>query len=733
MRIVSRSLAILFFAAAVASTALANDLAITLEPPDGDATIVLQPALTAAGAAPTVIRVAAKGAAPIHVDIAPGQWMLHVESTRGWHAPQFVSVAGATTEAVAWLLPSGSVTGTVTSKEQRKLPAEMIVRFSSEKLNGESVCPVADGRFRCQLPAGTFDLRMRPADALTRFFWTKTIEVGKATDVGEVTLQRGASIIGRVIPARGVTADLKKIVVTARPSAVDTDDPVVRAIGLMTLTATLEPKGLFHIDGVAPGDYTLRAAVGRRLMSQSVIVLVHPGVTSELKDPLVIDRPKTLRVTITPPLDPANKPWRVDVGRQIGINRDEGVAASNASATGEWTSPPLIGGKYSVSVSPSTGGTWFNELFTVDRTDLVIPLTLASRPLRGHITLGGKPLAAKLTLTPEGNRMLDAEAMSDEGGDFATVLPANAADKRWTVVIESNAPVVRRTLRGVTTKPRDDSNAVEMSLELPLNALAGTVVDKEGKPVPLAIVNATLPGDEHHEFWQSKTEVDGSFQVAGLAAGKYEVSVQDYMRESRPVTATVVDDAPPELLRIVLDDDVEVHGRIFSEFGPVGGAIAFLTPTDIAVGAVGQAESDATGEFASIVPAAAREVNVFVAPPGFVLKLFHTHLQPGKMMNIPVDQRGGTLIVPGASGTLLPQLAHAGATSSALLIPEPWRTTPVEAERVVLESLEPGSWTLCMIAPNEYAAFDAGFRPDDRCASGFLPPFGTLTLEPKKK
>ena len=108
---------------------------------------------------------------------------------------------------------------------------------------------------------------------------------------------------------------------------------------LLVLTAKPDKTGFFHIDGVAPGAYAVRAQYGRVLYSPEIEVEVRPGREAELIDPVVLDYPRQVRVTITPASTPANKPWHVRLAKLIGEQHLDAVTESNATTDGAWQSP----------------------------------------------------------------------------------------------------------------------------------------------------------------------------------------------------------------------------------------------------------------------------------------------------------------------------------------------------------------------------------------------------------
>jgi hypothetical protein len=274
--------------------------------------------------------------------------------------------------------------------------------------------------------------------------------------------------------------------------------------------------------------------------------------------------------------------------------------------------------------------------------------------------------------------------------------------------------MAKRNFNAFRLRRRDDGE-FDADLRFDLTMLQGDIVDEQGAPVPHARLNITAMGNDD-EFVQPNSTADGRFAVYGLRPGKYTVSAQHYMRESRPVEVDVRTGEEPPLLRLVLLQNRELKGVVKSAVGPVVGANITSWPTDVAADRLMTAHSNEAGVFAEIIAPGAEQLDVLVDPPGFALKMFHVHWEDHQLV-VPVRQDGGTLTVDG----LRPADAivqHNGATLSLVRLTErPESST--NGAHTTIGMLEPGNYAVC--------------RYSDRggCVSGFLPPFGTLELEVK--
>jgi len=702
----------------LARAILADPVTVTTHtigsPASGNVTVVLR------SQAHETIRKIADTDTPVSFDLKPGVWAVDIESADWWHQRRYFTVDGSVTIDVP-LWRAGEVRGRVEMVRHSALPRELTARFiemTSERkpLSGEASCPIAeDGRFGCRVPMLALDLRVKAKGYVTRFFWNRHVEPGKDLDLGTVLLQEGAAIVGRVEVAPNVPAALaKQLRVFAAPSTVSAvGAPNLPNIKLLTLPAIVETKGIFHIDAVPGGEYTITAVAGK-FRSRSIRVGVRGTATSELHETLLVSPPRQLRVLITPALDPATKHWHVNLLRSPNAREEETVTSSSASSSGEFVADGLFPDRYRLEVGPYNGGRWRSEQVDVGDSDVTLPISISIRDVHGKVTLGGKPLNASVTLRSDSSP--GVQFHSGDDGRFEGQLPTDES-KTWTVKVESDVPMVRRL---VTHVPIQDDGA--LIVDLPANVLTGVVVDSSGTPVDNAIVYVTRAGESQ----STDTEKDGWFTIAGLSPDKYQVSAAAFLKESRAVPVEVSDQPAVEPLRLVLSDVQKVHVVVLSEFGPVAGAEVSLSPTDVAGGLAPIDVTDASGELWTTISPGAKELDVLVFPPGFSSRLFHTRVLGGTL-TLHVEQNGGTVSVPESDGDLHPYLLHNGAISLAEGYLGVWNAR-VAGSQLVIPALDPGLYTLCMLRYSEVVSARAG-APPRKCRSGFLPQFGELTLE----
>jgi hypothetical protein len=667
-------------------------------------------------------------------DVPAGHWQLEVESDAWWHAPQFLLVDEKPGTATIELWPAGIVTGSVALKNSRSVPADVRLRFQSaadppELPSHEVFCGVAQSKFRCKVPAGRADLRLRSPGFLPRYYWDTTVSATAPASLGAVVLEKGASLTGTVAIGAGVTLDARErenVQVVATPANAQLP---LHASALGRYTVRAGKRGHFHLDGLPPGDYVVRAGARKLLVSDEVHVVVLAGTVAELSEPLRIEPPSTVRVAVTPPLDPWGERWRVTLTRATPAGESELAAKTPLGENGQWVSPPVRSGRYTVDIESGheshRGGAWASRELALPADSAEIFIELAAVKLTGTVTLGDRPLESALRF--QSPAVPSIEMSSDREGKFEGYLP-RTDDAKWTVVAASKDPHVRHTFHDVEPERSPDSSESTLNLRVPLTTLSGFVVDERGQVVTDAIVNVTSPAET---LVQTLGGDDGYFAVYGLPPGTYRVQAVAFLAESDVRHVHVTDDLTPDPLQLVVTSQQKITGRVASDVAPVVGAEIQLASTDVFQQLIMPAMTDFRGEFRATAPPGARELDVIVGAPGFDVRLFHTRTPDGPM-ELRVVQQGGRIVVPASAGDLHPYLQHSGATmyvGQSQVRGLQAHLREGEPRQVILWPLEPGPYSLCMLRHAEQPLLRAGLLDrTDRCTEGFLPPHGELTF-----
>src|SRR5215218_5246706 len=113
-------------------------------------------------------------------------------------------VASGTASAAS---PLGILHARVEGPSRQSLPRELSVRvrpslvlMGQEKLATETTlsCPIRDGEWTCEVPAGRVDLRIAGAAIMPVYRWDERVEAGRTSDLGTLRLHRGATVAGWV-------------------------------------------------------------------------------------------------------------------------------------------------------------------------------------------------------------------------------------------------------------------------------------------------------------------------------------------------------------------------------------------------------------------------------------------------------------------------------------------------------------------------------------------------------
>jgi hypothetical protein len=662
-----------------------------------------------------------RGKDPLMLDLEPGTWRLDVENPELWHAAQsFTTGPDRNTEISVPVWPRSTLTGAITHEASAE-PAEILVRFEPATAahsgpSGETRCPLVQRKFRCSMPAGTYSLRIRPRGYIAHYRAELELDAEKTQDLGTLELREGQSITGRIqLPARS-EGELRDVVITANPKG-------TTGQRLLAVESRPEKNGFFHLDGLAPGAYVVGAALRRALYAEPVEVVIRGGSEAELIRPLLLAPPRKIELAITPPVAFDGTRWHVKLFAEVNGTQLEEVSESNASGAGVWSSAPLRPGLYRLTIATLRGEEWHREAVLLGTNDYNAIVALSRTDFPGTLSLGERPLQASLTFS--GSSGFTAQTESDAEGRFRVMLPASK-EEHLKATIASEVPPVQRRL--VVQIPAEGQS---IDIALPDSILMGEVVDAAGVPVGDALV--TVAGDVSQEGIQQVTTAgDGKFAMHGLSPGVYTLVAAGLLSESEPVTAELRSDETPEPIRLTVREAAMLRGRVVSPLGPVPGASVHARAINVPHTITHTRRTDAGGGFTVALPPGARTFEVLVAAQGFAFVIAGGAISD-RPFTVGVDQRGGTLVIRAARDHDA-YIVHNGATIPAVAVDRHW---PVQSQSLadgsherVLPMMEPGSYSACIVEPSQQDRFRAtAGATGGRCLTGFLPPFGSLTLD----
>ncbi len=385
------------------------------------------------------------------------------------------------------LWPLAKIAGRVEVLEKgSRLPAKLSVTTlappsrlkRSEAPKGLLDCPIDEkGEWSCQLPAATFDLVISAAGLIPHYRWNVEMPPGKTLQLGTFNLKPGASVAGWVVVEDGALEPVGCIARLAPLAASSPRD----SIGLaQTVTERkVEKDGFFQFTGVAPGIYRLEILQPGFAPAQVSPVKVWPRAESFVKEPVRLQRPLRLDVSLSPPLDWLGKPWRLEVLRSSESPGQlaHQVFGGSVGEDGQVSVSGQAPGTFHFTVLDSLGNRVHSERDVViaGTADAQRTLQVDVVTVRGKVTLGREPLAA--TLWFGGRSGAESVKMeSDETGRFHGILPQR---KVWTVAVEAQEPKLDTRAR-VEVKPGRTGWA-DITIALPDTRVFGRVVDETGQ------------------------------------------------------------------------------------------------------------------------------------------------------------------------------------------------------------------------------------------------------------
>jgi hypothetical protein len=645
----------------------------------------------------------------VELDAKEGLYVAELQAPGFWLAPQTVSLRDGAT--LRWAVrPTGTLAGTPAPPD-----GTVSIRFTDaadREITGQVSCPAAGGTFRCELPAGTLDLRIARQGHVPHYRWNVPVAAGRTESLGSITFIPGASISGRLEIEDG---PLDKVEISLAAAS-------GKGTGI-----TIRPRrnGFFAAGPIPPGDYVLGAAQGG-FLSAPVAVSIREGLEASLREPVVLARPRRLSVLISPPIDPVAVGW-VATLREAGRRPPERriVAEGPASPDGSWSADHLLPGTYELIVRPKGGPVWRVETISISDALTTRPVYVPSLRFEGTVTLGGKPLAAKLTF---GGPYAEATIpwRSNEEGRFSGYMPV-PPERKWSVTVHSDVPPVEVTLNDVPMHVNEAQGVARVDIRLPFTSLVGIVVDEHDEPVADGLVN--VDGKTSARMTQIDTAKDGTFTIHGLLPGNYRVTGSAYLKESDPVDVELPESAEESVsIRLQVKPYRQWKGRIVTPEGqPVPAARIFAVAADVPVLVAHPARSDAEGRFVLLVPAGARLFKFMVAPPGFAYTYFRRAFS--EELNIVVSPSGGTLVLEVPDDrSVEPAVWHNDSVISAHALVSGWIGEMEQGRpgvtRMRIPQMDAGSYTVCLVPAGTLATA----MPGPGCRSIYLAPHGEAVV-----
>lgn len=697
---------------------------------------------------------------PSSIPVPAGLWQVQVREMGLWSPP--LTVLAREQESVRAKLriwPARTLEVPLKPSPEIPLPRRLQARFRPAT---DGVSPPQDhpagsvecsldrsaALASCRLPADRLDLLVQPQGYIGKAYWgVELTQSPKATGAASsarnheirlspLELRLGASVRGWLLTAEGESlpqdARVALAPVGARAAQVETG----------TQPLTLQPAkpgagGFFQLDGVPPGRLLLQASA-QGYAPLSTMIELAANEQLELSEPLLLAPPVTFQVFVHPASDGHGQPWSLWIARiSAGLSRLAESRAVAVSLDGRAEISELTPGTYFVRLLDDQGENWLSR--EVQIVDGAAPLELSLDLVRveGTLSLGEKPLAARVAF---GGRLraerIGAEA--DAEGSFSLILPESGD---WPVEVQSAEPPVRRFLGRVKVEDPDGEGAAKVALELPATRLPVRVVDEEDRPVSQALVEVVAP-QLPMEAVQQPVDSEGRAVFEGLEEGAVQVRASGRESESETRMVWLQEGLDPPPVRLVLARQRFVVGQVVSELGPVAGALVQVEPVGRPGRPVGGSMTTGEdGRFRLSVPVDSKQAVLRVGAVGWSLRTLRIDLDARETWSVPLHRLRGSLSLhlgalpelaaPAFVPVLLTENGYLGLSilrswaasvaGPALNLGEVWR----------IPDLEPGDYRLCRLTVGEAlagAAMQPGAVPAERCDEGWLAPYGELEL-----
>ncbi len=692
--------------------------------------------------APVIFETTAPGEATIDLS-SDLTWQLNVEAPGYWAPKALIAVGSELREVSIRLVPTAALTARVETADGSEELGELSVRF---RLPGEATskhgaedekatCPIVDGRWRCELPSGTFDLRLRAPGFVSHYFWERELAPEATVDLGRIALKPGSSLSGWLVTEDGSPL-LPGTKVIARPKATRLGAPRAEARHRsLANETTVTDRGFFHLQGLLPGAYVLDAEQEGYVPLRSMTVVVIEGLPSELLEPLALTRPVALRVTIDPPVDLMGEPWNLTLGHRSGAGQ---ASSGRGDPSGSWTARALRPGPYTLIVANSKGSRLAVEELEVEGPLSEHWVALGFVEVEGAVTLGGEPLPAEVAFG-QANGPVSISLRADEEGRFSGSLPRPGA---WDVDVRSKSAGVFRRLRAVEVEPADGSDYAWVEIDLPATRIEGEVVDARGHGVARATVLAvpvpTRAGDPAEAPSHIRGDDDGRFVFSGFEPATYRLQAIRIKRDGRQLSEAVEVNLdrhdPPKRVRLILGSQ-SFRGRVLSGSGGVPGVMVTARALGETPGiSVPTARTGPDGRFELSLPAGAGEAELTVLAPGFLFYQRVVAISAGQELPVALQQQGGgTLVIrPNdaialGGGQGLPRIIRGDGTQLDLGTLSRWamlNRAPLVGAMLEVPKMPPGAYQVCWPLSLERRA--KGDKP--HCDEGYLPAHGRLEI-----
>jgi hypothetical protein len=738
-------LLVLWVSASAASTLTVAVKVRGQHPPD---TALVEAATGATGAEKVLAEVAlvnGRGEVSLQVEQAE-TWRLHAAADGYW-SPEVTASAPAREPVELVLWPAVAAAASFRAPDDADHSDEVRLTLNQvpelpdgapeQPESAEVRCPISEKKLaECKVPAGQWHLRIKVQRYVPIYRWNLQLEQGKKPDIGEIVLERGASLFGKVVTADGSPCPARTRVelspLVARNAA---RKQLAEKIENLTETVAVNEWGYFHFDAVSPRTYQLTAVQDGFIPSTVPQVSVAAGQHVELAEPLVLQPALQLLVVVDPGEDVSGEPWSVSLLSWSPLKR--GKITDGTTENGEWRAQDLTSGPYLVRVTDSQGNEAAVQEIELTEAEQTAWIELSYAHVSGKVVCGDEePLAASLSFTADNTKV---SAESDDEGRFEVMLPRPG---QWLVRVRNEQENIDCGGIELDIEPEQTG---EILIEVPDTRVHGRIVFGDGTPAADAeVMLINLADGSKAKLYSDRTDGDGEFEVRGLPPATYRIEAARGTLQSRIETAQVSENgSEPELILVLLDKWI-LKGRVVVGSEPVPAAhiwaIPYTEQGTLASSMAAQSRSNIDGSFSLAMADTTAMARVLTMAPGYILNavtVTREQAESSKELAIRLDVSGGTLLLSRTSE--LGIIVLNGVPFSDVILSQ-WamlngRSRHPDHDPWMVPAMPPGAYGYCDLTREEALLVRAGLAvpTKDRCVEGVLSEGGTLTLSAPRR
>ncbi|HYC89398.1 MAG TPA: carboxypeptidase-like regulatory domain-containing protein [Thermoanaerobaculia bacterium] len=539
----------------------------------------------------------------------------------------------------------------------------------------------------CDVPATTLDVAIRAEGYAPHYLWDAKVPAGGTLRLGEVTLQKGGSLLAWLDPETLGRLD-QPVKAILRRESLPAPSATAMRVSEPLAEATFSKKGVAHLSPLPAGRYVLEARAEGHVPAQ-LNVEVYEGKESAVRRPIELHPAVTVRLRIEPALAPDGVPWQLELWRRVPYGSgSEKAGGGAASQEGLFEAKNQAEGPLRVVLYDGKRNVLDSRELTIAAGGGDSTLTLHPIALEGTVKIGGNALPRASLLFGGSGGAQKIRVKADEEGRFTVTLPRAG---EWPVDVTASAESVATTAR-VTVADGDQSVAID----LPAGELSGWVRDSSGQRLAGARVELFAGGG----VLSRVTDAEGVFRFRGVPAGALSVRATDprneeYSPESR---VTMADGGGRiENVELKIESLRSIHGFVRSGGVAVPGA---RVNAYALLGGTAQQErvtTDLQGRFALDIPLASATVTLVVGVAGRTLHPF-TVVPVEQGVEVDVAPRGGELRLRWPAGTRPIRIVF----NDGVFLPLPdlmeWARAQGRAPEgggVVVPNVAPGRYQMC--------------------------------------